>query len=327
MNQNLEPLVSLVVPAYNNERFVNSFIECIMNIQYTNIELIVTDDCSKDNTYKLFKDNYDLLCTRFVNVVLNKNVSNKGIPANINGILEFIKGKYVKIIAVDDILLKDSIGSLVDFYEKNQDAVFIYSNAYIVNDGFELGKDYLKKYKTIYTNKQDTNSLFYERLFLKNIVSAPTVMIKKSTIDEFGPFDVNCFCEDIPYWLKVSYNRPVKYLDEITACYRRTKKPKNYRLSIDYCKKMFFENKFLLNTYINRIYDGSYKKKIIVDRISRLYYYKKHLNDDVYNLEYKQICKKYKVSSFMIKLHCCLNAIKSLAVRCIKKILRLEYEV
>lgn len=322
----MKPLVSLVVPTYNHEKYVDSFIKSVLNISYDNMELIVSDDFSEDKTTEIFENNLDILKKKFSSVRFNKNKKNLGIPANINSVLNLINGKYVKFIATDDILLSNSIEKLVDFYEKNGDAVLIYSNAYIVNDAFNIDKDDLNKYKMIYRNNQNTVYMFYERLFLKNIISAPTVMLKKTTIDEFGKFDENCFCEDTPYWLKISYNRIVKFLNEPTVCYRRTKKPKGYRLSLGYCKKMYEENKFLLDTYISRIIDKTYRNKIIFSRINQLFYYKEFIKNKEYDEDFRLMCYKYNVWPLNIFLYNTFDNMVNACKKAVKKVMRLEYE-
>ena len=109
-------LVSVVVLAY---RSADTIIESIKKQTYPKIELIVTDDCSPDNTVEVvenwMRDNKGCLS----DMKLVTTEKNTGLPSNINRGLRAATGMYYKGIAGDDYLTEDAIEKYVDFCEKN----------------------------------------------------------------------------------------------------------------------------------------------------------------------------------------------------------------
>ena len=82
------PLVSVVVPCYNHEKYVKETIESIVNQTYKNIELIVIDDGSKDNSVKVIQELADKYGFTFI------HRPNKGLSATLNEGIRLSKGKY-----------------------------------------------------------------------------------------------------------------------------------------------------------------------------------------------------------------------------------------
>ncbi|MDE7315125.1 MAG: glycosyltransferase [Mucispirillum sp.] len=108
-----EPLVSIVLPAYNCEKFIKATIKSLLNQTYTNFEIIAIDDCSKDNTYDIisnFKDN---------RLKLFRNNINMGISKTTNKAFSLTNGKYVMQQDCDDISLPNRIELCVNFLENN----------------------------------------------------------------------------------------------------------------------------------------------------------------------------------------------------------------
>ncbi len=112
-------LVSVVAVAYNSEKYIIDTLESVKRQTYKNIELIITDDASTDSTVKLaekwIEDNGDI----FNNVQLIKSNENEGITVNTNRGLKYVKGKYVILLACDDIILDRGIEYFVEFMMGN----------------------------------------------------------------------------------------------------------------------------------------------------------------------------------------------------------------
>ena len=97
---NNKPLVSVCIPAYNNEDYILETINCILSQSYKNIELIVVDDNSSDDTYKVVKSVKDVRLKAY------RNKDNLGMAGNWNRCLELCSGKYIKLVCADDLLHK-----------------------------------------------------------------------------------------------------------------------------------------------------------------------------------------------------------------------------
>ncbi len=113
IEENNLPLVSVVVPCYNHEKYVKETIESIINQTYKNIELIVIDDGSKDNSVQVIQEMADKHGFTFV------HRPNKGLSATLNEGIRLSKGKYFCAIASDDILMLEKIEKQVTFMEAN----------------------------------------------------------------------------------------------------------------------------------------------------------------------------------------------------------------
>ena len=103
------PLVSVAVITYNSSKYVLDTLESIKAQTYKNIELIISDDSSTDNTMQLCKDWCDQNKDRFVRIQVIEPEKNTGVAANCNRAEAACEGDWVKLIAGDDMLLPDCI--------------------------------------------------------------------------------------------------------------------------------------------------------------------------------------------------------------------------
>ena len=118
------PLVSVVVISYNASKSIIETLDSIKSQTYSPLELIIADDCSKDDTAIKCKDWLTVNQGRFVRSKLIVNEENKGISANFNIGIQASTGEWIKIFG-DDILLPDAIEKNVAFaIEKDCDIVF-----------------------------------------------------------------------------------------------------------------------------------------------------------------------------------------------------------
>ena len=108
MNQSNQPLVSVAIPCYNHERFVQDSIQSIIDQTYQNIELIIIDDGSRDGSVEKIKEMIPACQERFVRFEF-RHRPNKGLSATLNEALEWCEGKYFSALASDDIVLKNKI--------------------------------------------------------------------------------------------------------------------------------------------------------------------------------------------------------------------------
>lgn len=111
--KNLDPLVSMVMPVYNGEKFVVETINSILNQSYSNFEFIIVDDGSTDSTYALISSISDS------RIKIIRNEENKGIAYSFNVGIANSKGKYIAHIGADDLAHKDRFKYQVDFLENN----------------------------------------------------------------------------------------------------------------------------------------------------------------------------------------------------------------
>lgn len=218
-----QPLVSIVVITYNSSKYVLETLESAKKQTYPNIELIVTDDCSTDNTVEMCREWLEKNAQRFVRVELVISNKNTGIPANSNRGCKKAKGEWIKNIAGDDVLLSDCIQRFVESYRGDEKVVAgciqrFYEDA-------EKGRCY---YSVI---EPDIESLSiynatpkeqFDRLLKENFVYAPSVFIKRELFSEIGFYEEQyCMLEDYPFWLKyIKAGYKIGFINILIVYYR-----------------------------------------------------------------------------------------------------------
>ena len=218
MNQSHPPLVSIIVITYNSAKYVLETLESAKAQTYQNIELIITDDCSADNTVEICLKWLEENKERFVRTELITLEKNTGIAPNCNRGLRVAKGEWVKYIAGDDILTKVCISNFVNYAQKNPEAKFIFGA--IVPFYNETIYKSLMPHKDVFsaTAKKQHKLLLQKGCF----VPAAGNFMKRDVVGTLGGFDERFpMCEDYPFWLKVTgLNHKLHFFDFKCAMYR-----------------------------------------------------------------------------------------------------------
>ena len=105
-----QPLVSIVIPCYNHAQFVQETVQSVIDQDYENIELIIIDDGSKDNSVEVIQEMIPACEERFVRFEFRYR-PNKGLCATLNEALEWCEGEYFSPTASDDILKQNKIST------------------------------------------------------------------------------------------------------------------------------------------------------------------------------------------------------------------------
>lgn len=117
-------LVSVIIPTYNVDKFIKEAIDSIINQSYKNLEIIIVDDCSVDDTFRILKD-----CESIdKRIRIFRNDINSGISYTLNQALKHAKGEYIARMDGDDISLLNRISSQVNYLESNPNMDLIGTN-------------------------------------------------------------------------------------------------------------------------------------------------------------------------------------------------------
>jgi alpha-1,3-rhamnosyltransferase len=232
-----EPLVSVIIPAYNHESYVAQTIDSVIQQTYQNIELIVIDDGSTDRTAHVIKSYSDKCKTRFSNH-LNIFNKNQGVIASLNQGISLANGKYSASIASDDLYLACCISQLVNFLESNSEYGLAVGDNLIVDDkGQRCFWD--KKQRTTcdqnrafattfcdYIIKKDSSLNLcsddfgsYSKLLTYNHIPGGFV-IRKKVLDEIGGYSNESPLEDLGLMLQLSKKTKFKFIDKPLLQYR-----------------------------------------------------------------------------------------------------------
>lgn len=131
---NDEKKVSIIMAAYNAEKYIKYAIDSVINQTYNNWELIICDDCSTDNTHDIVKE-YSLIDSR---IKLIRNEKNSRQSKSRNNAFEKSDGQYIAILDADDSIHEDKIKKQVLFLENNPQYSFVGTNAYIIDDNNKI---------------------------------------------------------------------------------------------------------------------------------------------------------------------------------------------
>ena len=218
------PLVSIVVVTYNSSKYVIETLESAKNQTYKNIELIVSDDCSSDNTVEICKNWIENNKKNFINTELITVNKNTGIPANCNRGLYLSKGKWIKFIAGDDALLNTCIDdNLLKINEIDQEVYALHSEVLLYSE-FLDNSNFISKsnVSSLLISNNLINAKEQLELFVRGqIPLAPSVFFYRPALLLLKGFDEKLPYEDIPMWIKFAENNfKIHFLNKATVKYR-----------------------------------------------------------------------------------------------------------
>lgn len=218
------PLVSIIVITYNSAKFVLETLESAKAQTYQNIELIISDDASTDNTVEICRKWLAENKERFVKTELITVPENTGIPANCNRGVRAAQGEWVKLIAGDDLIEENMISEYIN-------AIKILGNDKILCSNYKIIDEESKKIghvdleKTRYFSEL-TNSYeqFQMALRISGTVPPITAFISREMYDKIGGYDERFkYLEDYPFFLKLNQIGYIAVLiKKDLASYRKT---------------------------------------------------------------------------------------------------------
>lgn len=230
------PLVTVVIPSYNHASYVKESIQSIIDQDYSNIELIIVDDGSKDNSIDVINEMVAICQKRFTRFEF-RHRPNKGLCATLNEALDWSKGEYFSPIASDDIALPHKISFLVSKII-NTDYSAVFGNIQQIGSGST--KSALKI--------ADGYEHFFDELLLGSTsLPAPAALIKTNDIQKVGCYDENFALEDLPMWLKLAEKgkKLVSYNTVVTQ-YRR-----HDGNTVNNAEHMYLSRQQVINLYRN----------------------------------------------------------------------------
>lgn len=206
MNSVVFPLVSVVVVAYNSCSTVIETLESIYNQSYSNIELIIADDNSKDSTLLICEEFIKANRSRFFNAKIINSQENMGISVNCNKGCYAASGKWIKIIAGDDVLTPDCIQTFYEHTQKYPEECFIFSDIELFGNMLNPSVEESWRRRVACFYRYKTASQQYLHLTSKgNFVPAPSSFFSSDAFRKVGGFDETIrFIEDHPFWIRVT---------------------------------------------------------------------------------------------------------------------------
>jgi len=202
-----DPKVTVLMPAYNAEKYIETAIESIIDQTYKDFEFIIVNDCSTDSTLDII-ERYAKQDKR-IKIISNKE--NQKIAQTLNNGLKEAKGKYIARLDADDWSYPERLEKQVNFMEENPDVVLSSGNMEIC-DG-ELNKKNISNYPL-----SDKN---IRKVFLQyNPTVSPAMIWRREISEEIGGFSVNTMSEDYMFFMDMSSKGEVANLKDVLIKYR-----------------------------------------------------------------------------------------------------------
>lgn len=206
MINNHYPIISVLMPVYNGQKFIKQTIESLLNQSFSDFELIIIDDGSVDSTYEIISSYEDERIKYF------KNEKNSGIVFSLNRALEIASADYIARIDADDICLKDRLKVQLDFLECNKNVgVCSGSICYIDADGIE----------GVTVKMPTSNDECKVKFLFGNPIIHPASMFRRELAIKVGGYTVGMEpAEDYDFWLKLLAVSEIQNVDETLLKYR-----------------------------------------------------------------------------------------------------------
>lgn len=230
----IHPLVSIIIPCYNQGHFLAEAIESALSQDYTNIEVTIIDDGSTDYTRDV--------AAQFDVSYIHQN--NAGLSAARNKGIEYSGGKYLLFLDSDDRLVAGAITKSVECMEQNQNYGFVFGQFSCILESGQKMPWYRQPYASMDIPLSVRWLVDFKMLIFRLLTGAPlhrvgaehyeamlkwnyigmhaTVLYNRTTFNKVGGFDISLqACEDVDMYLRVTHKLPVAYHPNLVAEYRK----------------------------------------------------------------------------------------------------------
>lgn len=204
----IKNLVSVIIPTYNRGILVAETIKSVINQSYNDIEIIVVDDGSTDNTEEVIKN----IVASNLFYIKTSNSGRPAVPRNTG--FKHSRGEYIAFLDSDDIWLPDKIKRQVKILENDSRVGLVFCQCKFFGEGYRENK--------LYPSKAFSGNVF-ENLILGNFVPTVSVLCRREVLEQIGVFDENpnlrAF-EDYELWIRIAYKFQFHYINEPLCLFR-----------------------------------------------------------------------------------------------------------
>ena len=197
-----QPLVSIVTPAYNRASYLDETIQSVLEQDYPNIEYIVLDDGSTDNTREVLE--------KYAGQIIWETHANMGEARTVNKGWSMATGDIVAVVNSDDLLLPGAVSRAVEFMQEHPDVLVAYPDWNCIGPDSEvLGNVSVPEYEYLYMLRRH------------DCVVGPGAFIRRRAFDLAGMRDPEFkYVADYEYWLRLGLHGPFARIPETLATFR-----------------------------------------------------------------------------------------------------------
>ncbi len=213
-----KPLVSIICLCYNHEQFVEAAILSTLKQSYSNIEVIVVDDCSTDNSRHVIEKitkKYPQITTLFLD-------ENHGNTRAFNKGLRLASGDYIIDLAADDILLDDRVTRGLQTFDKLDESYGVnFTNAAIIDKDALISGHFYSINSLGKALSSPPEGDLYASLIQRFFICPPTMMSRKVVFESLNGYDESLTYEDFDFWVRSSRKYKYCFTDEVLVHRRK----------------------------------------------------------------------------------------------------------
>lgn len=234
-----KPLVSVILPVYNESVFLQKAIDSIVNQSYPNIEIIIVNDGSTN-------PEVEEICLKYIDKIVYLRKENGGVASALNYAINAAKGEYIARMDGDDISYPERICKQVEFLESNRDIDICGTNYEYIDDNdaviYRVNlplEDYEIKVQNIFQNS----------------LCHPSIMLRKKVFDNGLRYNESVKAEDYELWFRLERNVKFANLEEYLIGHRHNL----FSVTKIYAEEMAISTVTLVKKHLNKIMDNAFE--------------------------------------------------------------------
>ncbi|HZS07218.1 MAG TPA: glycosyltransferase [Blastocatellia bacterium] len=216
------PLVSVLVTVYNQGQYVRECLVSIVNNSYPNLEIIIVDDASQDDSDTVIRDWIRDYSDE--DVIYLRHERNVGLASSLNEAIRAAHGGILCLIAGDDLLLPNGIADRVDYLIQNPDKLLVFADCHVINEsGRQIHESAIEGlYRKFGMRKAllAIDELIPFSIFHHWAICGPMTMCRSEAFAVAGPYDDRLMVDDWDLYLRVAVAGKVGFCDRYVGKYR-----------------------------------------------------------------------------------------------------------
>lgn len=189
MKARISPLISVVIPVYNGNNYLREAIDSVLEQTYKNIEVIVIDDGSIDDTWSIIQS--------YGSKVRAIRQENHGVGGALNAGIKISNGDYIAWLSHDDLFLPTKLEQQIDFLMRNNQFAACYTDFYQINASGKI----LQKFESPWYPKEQAIWFFFRQMY----IHGSTMLINRRCFDKVGLFSEELrYTQDAEMWIRIT---------------------------------------------------------------------------------------------------------------------------
>ena len=203
------PSVSVIIPAYNHEKFVAECIQSVLNQTFQDFEIIITDDASTDRTVEIIENFSDQ------RIKLFKHIKNQGVSIAANNCILHASGKYIAWLSTDDAWYPEKLELQIQYIDDHPEIGAVFGKVDWIDESGNLITDHSFPYLDVFNVPNRTRVEWLRYFFLTgNCLSLPSSLVRKQCFAEVGMFDpAYAKIPDLDLWIRICSRYEIAILD------------------------------------------------------------------------------------------------------------------